>query len=296
MKPLSVVVVGRGKVGRALSAAWRACGVAVSLRSGKSTSVPPADLVVLAVPDGAIAECGARIAVAARRGGAIAVVHCAGALGPEVLADLRAEGLAVGQMHPLISFAGKSTPLPSRARVLVQGDRRAVTLARRALRPLGLVAVAGPVEPMAYHAAAALVSNGAVALVAAALDLLVAAGIDRAEGARMLGPLLESTGANIGAEGLPRALTGPVRRGNAETVARHLEAIRSARPERLALYRELVRTQLEVARAFPSAERATRSRLNAIAKLLGNRPSTEARRRVRTKAAVRRGSSRKLGS
>jgi len=268
MKRVDIVVLGRGKVGCTLARAWRARGWKVALRKGTSRTVPPADLLVMAVPDGAIEACAVRVAESAASAGVTAAVHCAGALSAAALRALAGRGIPVAQMHPLVSFARRGARLPEHGAVLVQGDRVAVAQAKRAVRVLGLLPISGPVDPGAYHAAAALVSNGAVALVAAAANLLVAAGLRRCDAGKWLGPLLASTGNNVTSEGLPGALTGPVRRGDAATVARHRDVIAATCPEQLALFRELVVTQLDVARLVPVAERAPRAALEAIATLM----------------------------
>ncbi len=274
MTVLDVLVLGRGKVGRTLTRAWRSRGWKVSLRQGRSRTVSAANLLVFAVPDGALPACAARVAVAARKAGIRAAVHCAGALSPAVLEALRKEGIPVAQMHPLVAFAARGGHLPEHAAVLVQGDSKAVALAKRAVRKLGLVPVSGPIKPLEYHAAAALVSNGAVALVSAAADLLVAAGLSRRDAGKYLGPLLASTGFNVRQEGLPRALTGPVRRGDARTVERHRAAIEAVCPEHLLLFRELVRIQLKVAAEFPAPERADPGALESLVAVLERRRRT----------------------
>ena len=87
-------------------------------------------------------------------------------------------------------------------------------------------------------------ANGAAALAAAGVRLLGEGGVDPATASKMLGPLLKSVGDNVESLGLPAALTGPVRRGDAAAVGRHLEVIRSRTPELVPLYLELIRAQL----------------------------------------------------
>ncbi|MEM9074249.1 MAG: DUF2520 domain-containing protein, partial [Myxococcota bacterium] len=103
---MKVVIVGRGRVGKGLSAALRASDLEVSLRSGRTTlrGIDP-DVVVLAVPDAAIADVAARIAPATSK--ACVFLHCAGSLGPAAFGAIDRPG---GAMHPLVSFANPSKP------------------------------------------------------------------------------------------------------------------------------------------------------------------------------------------
>jgi predicted short-subunit dehydrogenase-like oxidoreductase (DUF2520 family) len=184
------------------------------------------------------------------------VVHCAGALGPEPLAPLRGVARGVAQMHPMISFASTTTtPTLARGQVNVDGDPAAVRVATRVARLLGMTPRRLPrLDKVAYHAAAGLVANGAAALAAAGTELLERAGASAELASKMLGPLLRSVADNVEALGLPTALTGPVRRGDAKGVLRHLEVIENRTPHLVPLYRELVRAQLPLARKLADAD------------------------------------------
>jgi hypothetical protein len=84
------------------------------------------------------------------------------------------------------------------------------------LRPEGLAR---------YHAAAALAANHTLALLEAAVALLIGEGVPRREAEAALGNLLASAAHNVVRLGLPQALTGPIARGEAAVVARHLAAL-----------------------------------------------------------------------
>ncbi|MCC6556267.1 MAG: DUF2520 domain-containing protein, partial [Polyangiaceae bacterium] len=237
----AVFIYGGGKVGRGLARALRAAGVPVTLRAARK-GLPrrriEADLVVVALRDRDITPCAealrARGLIGHRR---VAVVRCAGALGPEALAPARGPNVSVAQMHPMISFASTSfSPALDRGQLHVDGDPRAARVARAIGRRLGMSPRTIPgLDRVAYHAAAGLVANGAAALAAAGSQLLERAGVDRGTAAAMLGPLLRTVAENVEALGLPTALTGPVRRGDAAGVARHLETLRRLAPDLVAL-------------------------------------------------------------
>jgi len=258
-RKLSVFVLGAGKVGSALARALRARGVSVTLRAARK-GIPQkpidADLLILAVRDGKLSAVVAELASRGRVSRRTAVVHCAGALGIEPLLPLRAMTRGVAQMHPMISFASTAfAPSLDRGQVNVDGDLPAVRIAERVARRLGMSARRLPgIDKVAYHAAAGLVANGAAALAAAGIDLLAKGGVPSPVAVKMLGPLLRSVAENVERLGLPAALTGPVRRGDPQGVARHLEVIADRAPHLISLYRALVAAQIPLARQIGDAE------------------------------------------
>jgi predicted short-subunit dehydrogenase-like oxidoreductase (DUF2520 family) len=222
-RPLSgVTVLGRGKVGRALAAGLRAAAVPVQLLSARARRPAPRHaLVVLSVPDHAIASVAARLVLPPSS----VVLHCAGARGPDELAPCREQGAHVAAFHPLASFADpRRRPPWSEVTFVACGDGAAIRAGRQLATALGARVALADLRRATYHGAAALAANGAVGLAFAAKAALVAAGLGPRAAERALGGLLASVAANIAHLGLPAALTGPVRRGDVETVARHQAA------------------------------------------------------------------------
>ena len=271
---LRVFIFGAGKVGTSLARALRAQGASVTLRPqrrGLPARRIDAEAIILAVRD---REVGPTAEELLRRGlighARVAVVHCAGSLGPEALAPARdAAGLvAVAQMHPMISFASKTfAPSLTRGQLHVDGDPAAMRMARRLGRLLGMTPRTIPgLDRVAYHAAAGLVANGAAALAAGGVELLARAGVERDVAAAMLGPLLRSVAENVERLGLPEALTGPVRRGDATGVGKHLETLDRLAPELVPFYVAAARTQIPLARALGDAPAAS---FDAIEERLG---------------------------
>lgn len=261
MKSLGpVFIFGAGKVGLGLRRALSDEGVKVivrPLRSGLPTKRIDALFVILAVRDRDIRPLAEQIRDARLLGHQDAVVvHCAGALGPEPLEPLRSKRIAVAQMHPMISFASKERP-PSllRGQLHVQGDARAVRAAKiigKKILGMSPRTIKG-LDHVLYHASAGLVANGAAALAAGGVDLLGKAGVDPKTAAAMLGPLLRSVADNVEAMGLPAALTGPVRRGDANGVKRHLEMISKAAPHLVPIYVAASKLQIPLAREIGDA-------------------------------------------
>jgi predicted short-subunit dehydrogenase-like oxidoreductase (DUF2520 family) len=266
---MRVFILGSGKVGRGLARALRHAGWSVELRAGRD-GVPPrpiaAPLLILATRDGDLPrlceDLVARRLVTPRT----ACVHVAGARGPELLAPLRAVSAGVAQMHPMISFADPAfLPTLARGNLHVSGDPVAVRRARAVARALGMTARTIPgLDRVGYHAAAGLVANGAAALAALGAELLVKSGVRADEAPRLLGPLLRSVADNVEALGFPRALTGPVRRGDAGAVEKHLALIRERVPEAVPLFIAAARAQIPLARALPDASKAALDAVEAV--------------------------------
>lgn len=253
----TIFVFGAGKVGRALASALRRKGAKVTLRAARR-GLPKRikeTFVVLAVRDRELPVVVQQLADRPILQPKSVVVHVAGALDASVLAPLRARCSGVAQMHPMISFAStRSFPSLARGNVHVQGD----PVARRRARALALALGMTPrtiegLDPIAYHAAAGLVANGAAALAAMGVDLLVVAGVPRKEAPKLLGPLLRSVADNVEKLGFPQALTGPVRRGDPNAVERAFQLISARVPHAAPLYVAAVGAQIPLAEALGEA-------------------------------------------
>ena len=291
----SVFVVGTGPVATAIAGALRHGGVPVlglwgrrpeAVRKAAGTAgvagfgVPPdlileADVLLLAVKDDAISGVAAQLLETGLVTRKHVLLHCSGALAAaEAFGGVGAAiGVAgVGTLHPLRSFADV-TALKDAARSLkgtvfgLEGDEVGKQVAQRLCRALGGTPLDIHGEGMAlYHAAAALAANALVALFDAAAEALAAAGIPREEAPAALLPLMRGTLENVARVGIPEALTGPIGRGDAGTIAKHLTALNAQAPGLVALYQALSRRVLDVARKKGVA---APENLAKIAQLLG---------------------------
>ena len=223
----SIAVIGAGRLGTALAAALRASGLAVDGPLPRG-AIPRADVVLLCVPDGAIAA-----AAAAVEPGPL-VGHCSGATGLEPL-----EGHEGFALHPLMTVPAGSPPTVfAGATAAVDGATpRALETAEGLAGLLGMrpIRVAAQ-DRAAYHAAASIASNFLVTLEGAAERLAATTGVDRAALAPLVRAAVE-TWVELGAE---RALTGPIVRGDEGTVARQREAVEQRTPELLPMFDALV--------------------------------------------------------
>jgi predicted short-subunit dehydrogenase-like oxidoreductase (DUF2520 family) len=268
---MKVFFFGAGKVGRALARGLKHAGGKATLhpaRDGIPTRKIRADVLVVGVRDRDIQPVSEKLAPLVSK--ATVCVHVAGALGPEPLAPLRAVSGGVAQMHPMISFASpRFVPTLAGGHVHVQGDAKAVAMAKRLARLIGMVPrTFENLDTVAYHASAGLLANGAAALAAAAAELLVRAGVPRETAPRMLGPLLQSVAENVQSLGFPECLTGPVRRGEVKGLEKHVAVLGEKLPEAVPLYLASAHAQLTLARAIGDAPGAD---FDAIARFLASR-------------------------
>ncbi len=258
---LKVGVIGAGRAGTVLGAALARAGhqvVAVSAVSDRSRERaarmlpgvpvrPPdevldgTDLVLCTVPDDVLPGLVAGLAATGAPVAGRLIAHASGAHGIAVLEPVTRAGALPLALHPVMTFTGRPDDLDKLAGICF-----GVT-APEPLRPAAeaLVIEMGG-EPVfiaeelrgLYHAGLASAANHLVALVAQSADVLRAAGV--AEPARMLGPLLSAALDNALRLG-DAGLTGPVARGDADTVAAHIQALRDSSPEALRAYLALAR-------------------------------------------------------
>jgi len=233
-----LAVIGRGRLGTALTGALRDAGYAVHGPLGHDADTTGADAVLLCVPDDAIAAVAAQIAPGPVLG------HCSGATGLDALAPH--EGFS---LHPLMTVTEAGARFEGAGAAIAGTSRRALGLAGTLAAALGCRAVEiAETDRAAYHAAASIASNFLITLEHAAERLAASAGADR----ELLVPLVRATVENWAAMGPERALTGPVARGDELTVARQRAAVSERAAELLPLFDALA----DATRALASARDA----------------------------------------
>lgn len=258
---ITVGVVGAGRVGSALGAALERAGHRVVAASGVSaatlhrisTLLPhaqvgtpeqvamAAEVVVVSVPDDALAGVVRGLAGSgALRPGQI-VLHTSGAHGLAVLAPVEGAEARPLALHPAMTFAGQPTDVERLAGISygVTAPDDLHPLAARLVADLGgSIEWVNEQDRALYHAGLAHGANHLVTLVNEAMDRLRDAGVRNPE--RVLAPLLRASLENTLRHG-DAALTGPIARGDAGTVARHLATIEATAPDSVATYRALAR-------------------------------------------------------
>jgi predicted short-subunit dehydrogenase-like oxidoreductase (DUF2520 family) len=259
-----VFVIGPGHVGRGLVRAFRSSGIEVVGLHGKrpsgvatsTGSIPPdaagANVVIVAVRDPQIDETLEEVSGAAKDGriarGTV-ILHTSAIAEPAALASFSAAGYPTGTFHPLVPFGDPevSAEMLRKGWIGVDGDIAARNASRRLAGQLGArVIEIPPGKKAAYHAAAVISSNFPVVLASVAGHLLHDVGIPDASAYQAVESLMSGAFANMKQMLPDDALTGPVIRGDAETVARHVRALQSY-PAALEVYRTLSAAAVEIA-------------------------------------------------
>ena len=209
-------VIGGGRLGRVLA---RALGAGAPLRRGESP-VAGARAVILAVPDGAIAELAASLPLG------VPVGHCSGALTLDVLAPHRERF----SLHPLMTLTFDSEPedLAGAGAAVAGSTSRSFALARELAQRAGLEPFAvAEADRALYHAAATIASNFLITVEATADRLFAAVGVEHRHAATLARASLE----NWARSGAQKALTGPIARGDSATVERQRAALAARAPD-----------------------------------------------------------------
>jgi predicted short-subunit dehydrogenase-like oxidoreductase (DUF2520 family) len=255
-----VFVIGAGKAGRALAHAMRVGGVDVVGLHGRRpdhgitagpwpATLALASVVLVTVRDAELEDVLRDLLSAAALGRGAVVLHASGTAEPAALEALRAEGHPCGTFHPLLPLTDPTRAAEQlhRAWIGIDGDEGARAMSRELAAAIGARVLEIPAGAKAsYHAAAVIASNFPVVLLAMATRVLTSAGVgeDAARGA--LATLMRAAAENVSAVAPGAALTGPVARGDVETVRAHLEALAET-PEVLGVYRVLSREAIPLA-------------------------------------------------
>ena len=191
--------------------------------------------ILIAVSDAGISSVAETLAAGGMRHGV--VLHTCGARGPDALAPLQARGVACGMLHPLQSITGDTASLDGIA-FGVAGDPRACAWGEEIVSIAnGRIVHLDERHLGSYHTAAVMASNAIVAVMDAAIALMSRAGVERGIALDALAPLSRTTLENALRDGPLAAVTGPISRGDAATVAAHLDAVADAPPTIRHLYR-----------------------------------------------------------
>jgi predicted short-subunit dehydrogenase-like oxidoreductase (DUF2520 family) len=270
MMTATLNIVGAGHVGRALGRLFAARGVfavqdvltrsmasaqaaAAFIGAGRAVdavaALRPAQVWMLAVSDDRIAEVAAQLAAARDMRGAV-VFHCSGAKASAELDALRAAGAFVASVHPVRSFADPQQVADAFEGTFcgIEGDAPALALLNQAFTAIGarLVTIEARAKTV-YHAASVFASNYLTTVLDAALRAYQAAGIPADVARELARPLALETLANVFRLGPEAALSGPIARGDAATVARQQAAVTAWDPASGALYEALAAATWDLA-------------------------------------------------
>lgn len=291
---MKIGVIGGGKVGRCLASYLKESLVGITANSPEHSRqlaenfatepctneelVERAEVLLLTVPDrliGTVAASLASVSVSEHATGSAPAaqvpelplagkvfLHCSGSMGLEELAPLAAAGVHVGSLHPLQSFAGGATELAG-VYMAMDGDEAACAAAQQIATTVGGHPFQVPAaERAAYHAAACICSNYAVAVEALAQGLMSRwLGNEEAAWQALL-PLFKGTAANLQSTTSPRTvLTGPIARGDVNTVEKHLAVLP---PDLVDVYCSLGLATTELALANGTIDKVAADKLQQL--------------------------------
>ncbi|MGE5403642.1 MAG: Rossmann-like and DUF2520 domain-containing protein [Candidatus Saccharibacteria bacterium] len=187
------------------------------------------------------------------------IVHMSGALTSDVLAPAKMFGAFTVSIHPMQSFAGVEQAVQNLPGSVfsIEGDQEAHGLASKLVEDLdGDYFVIDKKDKPLYHAGACVVSNYLVTLIDVGLQLLESTGIPRQKALKAFVPLINGTLSNIEKIGIPKALTGPIARGDILTVLKHLDSMSETAPELKKIYSWLGYYTADVAAAKGTIDQA----------------------------------------
>jgi predicted short-subunit dehydrogenase-like oxidoreductase (DUF2520 family) len=259
----AIVIVGPGRLGTALALELRRAGYRIveivsrkqlagkslARKLGARTSSPAsavldADLIWFCVPDREISPAAHALSSRIQWKGKIAF-HSSGALASDELDVLRKHGAKVAAVHPLMTFVRGSIPQLKGVPFAVEGDGAAMRLAREIVRNLdGETFKIRARNKAAYHAWGAFTSPLLVALLVSAEQVARAAGLDATEARKKMLPILKQTIENYRRLGPAGAFSGPLVRGDAEIVRKHLQVLGHI-PGAKEIYLALARTAVK---------------------------------------------------
>jgi len=232
-----------------------------------------ADVVFITTPDDIIADIAANLKWRPGQ----TVIHCSGVHSTDILEPVRKYGAHVCCLHPLQTFAGIEAAIASipGSTFALEGDEFGLSLARdMATAMQGNIIVLKAGDKVLYHAAAVILSNYLVTLMKTASDLWQSFGIPREEAIKALLPLLKGTVNNIERMGIPGCLTGPIARGDVETIRKHVAALDRDCSDAIDTYRLMGLKTLKIALARGHLSLETAGEIRGLLEGSGQRSSS----------------------
>ncbi len=270
MKTLNIL--GCGRVGSTLGYLWREQGVFLvqDVHNTSATSADqavqfmgagrpvqrlgdmrPADLWMVAVPDGQIASATEQLAQHLDGAMSTIVFHCSGALASDVMAPLHARACELASAHCILSFSAPSSAVMQFAGTpcALEGDATAKQTLQSAFEAIGANCFElAAKDKMLYHAAAVFATNFLPVLQVVAADLWQSTGMPEELIAPLNASLLQKAVQNIAAQGAAKALTGPAARGDTELVAMQVKAVAEWSTDAGAAYAALSQLASQIAK------------------------------------------------
>jgi len=262
----TITLIGSGNLAQALGPALKSAGYKIDAVVARANSAsqkraaslakklgasllllkaatPASDILWLCHTDDALAATAGLLAKKKGWEGKI-ILHSSGALSSDVLAPLKRAGASVASLHPMMTFVPGTAPNMREVPFGVEGDARAVAAARKIVRDLGaeVFRIGKNAKPL-YHALGSFSSPLTVATLVTAERVGRGAGLTLSQTRKIMGPILRQTLKNYLEHGAAAAFSGPIKRGDLNTVQRHLRELKKV-PGANEVYRALVKSAL----------------------------------------------------
>jgi len=273
---LSIAIVGAGKVGQTFAALLRSNGHKVSLIGRNliesQQAIRDAKLVLITTSDGAIEQACNDISSYLSHGSVVS--HCSGALNSRILLSAKNQGCTIASSHPLNTFPSLDASLTTfnnnkhGTYLYCEGDEKALELLDAVFRHAGFnIAKISSTAKTAYHAACVFACNYLTVLMDISLQTAEFEGIDKKQFWQAVQPLVQSTLTNISEHGTTGSLSGPIARGDTDTISTHLELLTNNNAEISDIYIKLAQQALNLAN---QQGKLSKEKLNALATLLND--------------------------
>ncbi len=273
IKPRNIVVIGQGKVGQSLGNLFKLRGHTLTElnREYKEhfVKVAGADIVLICVNDDVIEEV-CQILASELKAGAI-VAHCSGALDSSVLVSAQQSDCFVASCHPLNTFPNLEASLTKFAStdhtsyLYAEGDREALEELLPMFEDTGFITqeIESAAKPL-YHAACVFACNYLTSLMDMSIETARIAGLDEKQFWKSLQPLIQSTLNNIANGDTAAALSGPIARGDFQTVKKHINVLEQESKSLTSNYASLGIRALEIAQRNGELKEDELSKLKKI--------------------------------
>lgn len=282
-------IIGCGRVGRALSIALKNAGYSISVLMDKNRKVvdfmkdlfpeslvtmeykdwPHFDILFIAVHDDDIASTGTDLANSPIHFVRSIVAHTSGVLTSESLSPLEQKGAKLASMHPVQTFSGaqNDTYKLRNSYFALEGKAEAINVLQEVIANIGGKSfVISPEFKPTHHLACVLASNYVITLMNMAVSLFETLDISKYQIKSILLPLMKNAVENISNQEMASALTGPITRGDLQTVKRHVELLQNKNDKLLKLYAGLGLETVKLAHSQSATKKSDLNKIEAVLK------------------------------
>lgn len=263
-----VTIIGAGRLGMVLAQSIRDTGCTISaiidldvkraincqtlvnaeIGGNNLESIPPETTIIfIAVPDAAIQSVADTLAQTSTIQAGTVVCHTSGLTTADVLKPIQREGILLNSCHPCCTFSHGDNGDMTNVHFALEGSQEGCERLARFIGNLGgHPFIIGKEAKAAYHTACVMASNYLLTLIDSAEKILTKSGVQN--GKSILGPLIERSVQNVLRMNSADALTGPIVRGDVQTVESHVETLSGMDSRIMAIYKSLGLMSLEIAK------------------------------------------------